>query len=142
MMAHSSLALMTNGYPLQYPSQHWWQVSLLERLFKLTRADSCAGPMTGAPSSTDRSAPRPFAITEDYFHRVCPESERRKLRTEDVMALLGATATAGNMIDKWVAVYGDAPEKCIEIPSNSYQTFDILYVPSTAATSRIYAAII
>lgn len=93
--------------------------------------------MTGAPSVTDVSAPRPFAVTEDYFHRVCPQSERRMLRTEDVMARLGTTATAGNMIDKWVEVYGNATEKCIEIPADSYLTFDILYVaPSTRISAR------
>lgn len=85
--------------------------------------------MTGAHSVTDPSAPRPFAVTEEYYRKVCPESERRQLRTEDVMALLGTTATAGNMLEKWVKVYGNASEKCIEIPHNSYPTFDILYVP-------------
>ncbi|KAH9917019.1 uncharacterized protein B0H18DRAFT_884210 [Fomitopsis serialis] len=84
------------------------------------------GPMLGAPSVTDPSAARPFAVTEDYYRRVCPEGERKYIRTEEVSSRLGGKVpTAANMIEKWVEVFGDLPDKCVEIPHDAPSNFDI-----------------
>ncbi|KAH9838460.1 uncharacterized protein C8Q71DRAFT_531289 [Rhodofomes roseus] len=83
------------------------------------------GPILGTPSVIDPSAAHPFAVTEDYYYRVCPENERKYIRTEEVSSLLGTTSTAGNMIEKWVEVFGELPAKCIEIPSDAPSNFDI-----------------
>ncbi|TFY54518.1 hypothetical protein EVJ58_g8818 [Rhodofomes roseus] len=83
------------------------------------------GPILGTPSVTDPSAAHPFAVTEDYYYRVCPENERKYIRTEEVSSLLRTTSTAGNMIEKWVEVFGELPAKCIEIPSDAPSNFDI-----------------
>ncbi|KZT73192.1 hypothetical protein DAEQUDRAFT_511825 [Daedalea quercina L-15889] len=83
------------------------------------------GPVLGAPPTTDRAAPQPFAVTEDHFHRVCPPGARTVVRADAVTALAGAPTTAAGVLAKWVERFGALPDKCLEVPRDGGQNFDI-----------------
>ncbi|PCH42383.1 acetyl-CoA synthetase-like protein [Wolfiporia cocos MD-104 SS10] len=84
-----------------------------------------AGPTVGAPFHTDPSFARPASVSKEYFDRVCPENERRKLMNQDVDASLGHTSTAGTLIERWVEVMRDVDDRCVELPRDSSVMFDI-----------------
>ncbi|KZT66116.1 hypothetical protein DAEQUDRAFT_730613 [Daedalea quercina L-15889] len=82
------------------------------------------GPVLGAPSMTDPSAPHPFAVSEVYYRSVCPEDQRVYVRMEQVLSTMGRSASAGDVVDKWIEVYADFPDRCVQVPRDAYHNID------------------
>ncbi|KAG5220895.1 Myosin [Salix suchowensis] len=88
-----------------------------------------AGPTAGGPWNAD-SSHMPRSVTEKYFDKVCPPSERRLINTKDVKPAINE-ASGIVIFETWQRLLLNAPEQCIEIeaapwPAESYpQTFDL-----------------
>ncbi|KAG9226540.1 hypothetical protein CCMSSC00406_0005793 [Pleurotus cornucopiae] len=88
-----------------------------------------AGPTAGGPWDTV-SSHMPRSVTEKYFDKVCPPSERRLINTKDIKPAINE-ASGIVIFETWQRLLLNAPERCIEIeaapwPAESYpQTFDL-----------------
>ncbi|CCM02232.1 uncharacterized protein FIBRA_04312 [Fibroporia radiculosa] len=87
------------------------------------------GPIVGGPVFTDANAPAPVSIAQDHFNDICPESARKTIKNDDVMALLGHESTAGSLVEKWAEVLSTVDAKCVQVPRDSWAVFDIWCAP-------------
>ncbi|KZT07597.1 uncharacterized protein LAESUDRAFT_724558 [Laetiporus sulphureus 93-53] len=82
------------------------------------------GPVTGAPSITDPYAPRPMAISEDYYAEICPPEKRRLIDSGPIDKSLGVS-TVATIAEKWIEIFSTIDDKCVEVPRDAYPVFDI-----------------
>ncbi|CCM02231.1 uncharacterized protein FIBRA_04311 [Fibroporia radiculosa] len=83
------------------------------------------GPAVGASVFTDAGAAQPVGIVEEHFYNICPESTRKKILNEDMIATLGREPTADTIVNEWVKVLSGANDKCVEVPRDALPVFDI-----------------
>lgn len=85
-----------------------------------------AGPTAGGPWSVDDPSPR--AISDVWFHTVCPESEVISIDASQMKNPVRGK-TADLVMDYWVDLLSNHPARCIEVVSGSGddfpQTFDL-----------------
>ncbi|KAJ7158781.1 hypothetical protein C8R46DRAFT_1110272 [Mycena filopes] len=87
-----------------------------------------SGPSVGGPWEEGDDAPR--SVSDVWWEVVCPDSERRKINTDDMKPYIGP-AEGLAIFQFWQKVLLDAPERCIEIVPTDYnkdnfpQVFDL-----------------
>ena len=70
----------------------------------------------------------PRAISENQFRKLCPNATIL-LKEELAERLNGATVS--QKLDIWVEKLSSMEDRCIEIPQETPQVFDYMYVPPT-----------
>ncbi|PPQ92593.1 hypothetical protein CVT25_007285 [Psilocybe cyanescens] len=87
-----------------------------------------SGPAVGGPWDPKDDAPR--SVSEDWWHIVCPQHERRIINTGDVKPPI-MWEDGMTIFTHWEKLLRDAPERCIEIRpalrsvDNFPQVFDL-----------------
>ncbi|KAL0064325.1 hypothetical protein AAF712_008771 [Marasmius tenuissimus] len=87
-----------------------------------------SGPASGGPFEPDDPAPR--SVSEKFFDKVCPKSERKILHTEDYKPQIG-WASGIEILNYWAKILREEPARCVEIvPADRKiddfpQTFDL-----------------
>lgn len=65
----------------------------------------------------------PRAVSREYFNRVCPESERTVLNTQDIQKTLDSEATVSQIVDRWAAELKSIDSRCVELSRDSPALF-------------------
>ncbi|KAF7309252.1 hypothetical protein MIND_00295500 [Mycena indigotica] len=80
-----------------------------------------SGPLVGdrMPSSSPRAA----AISQEWYHQVCPESERVVLDTRTIQDTFAAPPTAKQIIERWTMELHNLTSRCVELSKTSPRLF-------------------
>ncbi|KAJ7035026.1 hypothetical protein C8F04DRAFT_955540, partial [Mycena alexandri] len=76
-----------------------------------------SGPTAGGPWEEGDDAPR--SVSAEWWEVVCPESERRKVNTNEIKPHIN-TAEGDKIFEYWQKFLMDAPERCIEVVPADY----------------------
>ena len=94
------------------------------------------GPITGAPFPGSRGSPDestlpqdkilPRAVSEEYFHSVCPEEEIVRLPVIETSSMLGVDLdqdSALKIILVWAKKLADMEERCVDVSGRALFSF-------------------